>query len=394
MDSCNSGSLQSSSGGDEEYDSRNESISAFLNPAGHVSSISNPSHHHHLPPHHHHQTHLSSSSSSALFEPNLSNYLDAFSRSPPPVSNTPNSMLNFDMVWPRGLRSEPTCTEFPTGGLMSSSSQTQTQPVPGGRVGPFHGSSSMPMPLHPLPPPENGSRPSGSSDQTAPNPVRNSKKRSRASRRAPTTVLTTDTSNFRAMVQEFTGIPAPPFPASPFPRSRLDLFSTASTTMRSSHHLDPSPPSYLLRPFAQKFHPPSFASSASTTTSSSSSSIVDVINASAAAANTTSGGGAPILTASGSSNASNSDLGLTKQTQNLLNMQNPILTFQSLLQSTGPSPPGQPPRYPLANGPVFGTKSQESLPIPSNDSSQLRMGTTVMENFTIGGQSWNGAQRW
>ncbi|TKW35928.1 hypothetical protein SEVIR_2G407400v4 [Setaria viridis] len=36
------------------------------------------------------------------------------------------------------------------------------------------------------------------------------RKRPRASRRPPTTVLTTDTSNFRAMVQEFTGIPAPP----------------------------------------------------------------------------------------------------------------------------------------------------------------------------------------
>ncbi|RLN36352.1 VQ motif-containing protein 22-like [Panicum miliaceum] len=36
------------------------------------------------------------------------------------------------------------------------------------------------------------------------------RKRPRASRRPPTTVLTIDTSNFRAMVQEFTGIPAPP----------------------------------------------------------------------------------------------------------------------------------------------------------------------------------------
>ncbi|OEL36546.1 hypothetical protein BAE44_0002433 [Dichanthelium oligosanthes] len=36
------------------------------------------------------------------------------------------------------------------------------------------------------------------------------RKRPRASRRPPTTVFTTDTSNFRAMVQEFTGIPAPP----------------------------------------------------------------------------------------------------------------------------------------------------------------------------------------
>ncbi|ONM59829.1 VQ motif-containing protein [Zea mays] len=39
------------------------------------------------------------------------------------------------------------------------------------------------------------------------------RKRPRASRRPPTTVVTTDTSNFRAMVQEFTGIPAPPPPS-------------------------------------------------------------------------------------------------------------------------------------------------------------------------------------
>ncbi|KAG8079672.1 hypothetical protein GUJ93_ZPchr0007g5244 [Zizania palustris] len=46
-----------------------------------------------------------------------------------------------------------------------------------------------------------------------PSPVAERKpprKRPRASRRPPTTVLTTDASNFRAMVQEFTGFPAPP----------------------------------------------------------------------------------------------------------------------------------------------------------------------------------------
>ncbi|KAK1406756.1 hypothetical protein QVD17_38364 [Tagetes erecta] len=54
------------------------------------------------------------------------------------------------------------------------------------------------------------------------------KKRTRASRRAPTTVLTTDTSNFRQMVQEFTGIPNSPFAtsssSSPFTR-RSDFFA-------------------------------------------------------------------------------------------------------------------------------------------------------------------------
>ncbi|KAK3156119.1 hypothetical protein QOZ80_2AG0103110 [Eleusine coracana subsp. coracana] len=36
------------------------------------------------------------------------------------------------------------------------------------------------------------------------------RRRSRASRRAPVTLLNTDTTNFRAMVQQFTGIPAGP----------------------------------------------------------------------------------------------------------------------------------------------------------------------------------------
>lgn len=72
--------------------------------------------------------------------------------------------------------------------------------------------------------------------------VRNPRKRSRASRRTPTTVLTTDTANFRAMVQEFTGIPAPPFFAAP-------------SAMRSGPLGVPQAPNYLLRPFAQKLQP-------------------------------------------------------------------------------------------------------------------------------------------
>ncbi|PKA58057.1 hypothetical protein AXF42_Ash019283 [Apostasia shenzhenica] len=73
---------------------------------------------------------------------------------------------------------------------------------------------------------------------------RSSKKRSRASRRAPTTVLTTDTSNFRAMVQEFTGIPSPPFPSSS-PTSSSSLLSRPrfpqSDAAKSPFLLRPSP---------------------------------------------------------------------------------------------------------------------------------------------------------
>ncbi|KAJ8543409.1 hypothetical protein K7X08_005932 [Anisodus acutangulus] len=48
----------------------------------------------------------------------------------------------------------------------------------------------------------------GPTDGRVSKPIR---KRSRASRRTPTTVLNTDTANFRAMVQQFTGGPVAPF---------------------------------------------------------------------------------------------------------------------------------------------------------------------------------------
>ncbi|KAI4321400.1 hypothetical protein MLD38_034784 [Melastoma candidum] len=82
--------------------------------------------------------------------------------------------------------------------------------------------------------------------------VKNPRKRTRASRRAPTTILTTDTENFRAMVQEFTGFPAPPFSGS----RKLDLFGSGSI-----FRMNPRGPDLLghmnpLRPSAQKFQNP------------------------------------------------------------------------------------------------------------------------------------------
>ncbi|KAL1101248.1 hypothetical protein V6Z11_D05G286600 [Gossypium hirsutum] len=62
--------------------------------------------------------------------------------------------------------------------------------------------------------------------------VKNPKKRTRASRKAPTTVLTTDPTNFRAMVQEYTGIPTPPGSSS-FSR-KLDIFGSGSSASASS----------------------------------------------------------------------------------------------------------------------------------------------------------------
>ncbi|CAM0908857.1 unnamed protein product [Alopecurus aequalis] len=50
----------------------------------------------------------------------------------------------------------------------------------------------------------------GSPNRAAGKPASAGRKRARTSRRAPVTMLNTDAANFRAMVQQFTGIPAPP----------------------------------------------------------------------------------------------------------------------------------------------------------------------------------------
>uniref|UniRef100_A0A5B6YRJ8 VQ domain-containing protein n=1 Tax=Davidia involucrata TaxID=16924 RepID=A0A5B6YRJ8_DAVIN len=319
MDSGNSGSMQSSSTGDEEYDSRTESISPFLNPSGHYGSISNPQPPPAPPPLSHHQSHPSYT----LFDPPPHNNLGAFSQSPPnPDANT---LYNLDLVWSRGLRSDPNYTDL--GNLIGlSSSSSSSQSLLGSQLpsqGPFPGSSSVPIrSIH-----GNGGRDTHTPQTDA---GKNSKKRTRASRRAPTTVLTTDTSNFRQMVQEFTGIPAPPFSASPYSR-RLDLFGR-------SGHLETLGPLYPLRPSVQKVQ--------STTNNTITTSIAGTTNA--------------------AFNSGNyrlpSDLGLVpKQPQNMLSMQNP---FQS------PLPP--PFKFPLANAPppppaVFGSKSQGNSTIPSLD---------------------------
>lgn len=387
MDSGNSSSMQSSSGGDEEYDSRAESIPAFLNPSGHFGSVSsNPQ-----PPPFSHPPHT-------LFDPR-SSYVDAFSQSSANHPNA-NSLLNLDTVWSRGLRSEPNCTDFGNlTGLSSSSSSSSGQsmlgvqgPSQGQGQGQFPSSSSTRMlSVH-----ENGGRASPASlpsDQT--NVARNSKKRTRASRRAPTTVLTTDTSNFRAMVQEFTGIPAPPFSASPYSR-RLDLFG-AGSSMKPGH-LEPLGPLYPLRPSPHKvqhnpFVPsssstsPSFFNStighdsiASTTNNIPTTSTNNIITTSMAVATNTINSASTTYQLPSSSDH---PACFPKQPQNVLSMQNPnsILSFQSLLQSPHP---GHQLKYPLPDVPVFGTKSPAglTLPLPSFEELGLPHGQHVNANIT------------
>ncbi|KAL8110766.1 uncharacterized protein LOC141670758 [Apium graveolens] len=205
MDSGNSGSMQSS-GGEEDYDPRAAADSSF-----------NPIYNHFSPP------------PPTIYDPttNLSNFYN------PPLTNSFYTSQSQTLAFhPHTYKQNqtPKPQNEPTRVQLSQSQPSQTP---------------------------------NDQDQTTQGP-RNPKKRSRASRRAPTTVLTTDTSNFRAMVQEFTGIPAPPFmQSSSFPRSRLDLFSTPSS-IRSNISITQTPSSYhtlLLRPLPQKLQLPRSSSS-------------------------------------------------------------------------------------------------------------------------------------
>lgn len=379
MDSGNSGSMQSSStgggggggggggsgcGDEQEYDSRGggggESISAFFNPVSSFNinnmgaaplqlySFSNGSssfagaHHHH----HHHQ---------------VSNYFD---RPPPTLSQSsslecPNFMLNHnnndnnngtsnnnnsdnnnnqvDMVWPNKFASirpsvstdDANCTGGPLGYSISNNNNHQQQNPPSPLT------HSLPAPGPPPPP---VSSPLSSSAPTITGSGRNPKKRSRASRRAPTTVLTTDTSNFRQMVQEFTGIPAPPFTAFST-RGRFDLFSGLGGLSSSAV----PPPTYLLRPFPQKIpplHQPPFLATSSlpshntTTTIHNSSALVDgLMSAEVAAA--ASSAATSISTTIAAAQASTNNFHLCDPQEFLST--NPQLNFQSLLQPTSSS---------------------------------------------------------
>ena len=199
MDSANSGSMQSSSGGDEEYDSSSHphDHNYLLNPQ------TNPLNH---------LTHTNPSTFLYSNDPynNNNNILPTFSHSP--STSTLYNTTNIQDFWSSNPQNDQT-TQPPY-------TPSQHQQLP-------NQSLNLDQPLsNPSPQPDHHH----SSTHASKNP----KKRTRASRRAPTTVLTTDTSNFRQMVQEFTGIPAAPFSTatSAFSR-RLDLFSAARADQSS-----------------------------------------------------------------------------------------------------------------------------------------------------------------
>lgn len=188
MDSGHSSSIQSSSGGGEEdYDTPVDSIASFLSPPRGASSSL----------YHHRQYQDLDPLSSCL------NILSPPPPPPPPV--VPKLVIDPDLSGERCLSAPP---------LLDTSS-----PPP-----PFLSSAAVQPPAAAIP---------------AASP-RGSKKRSRASRRVPITVLTTDTSNFRAMVQEFTGGSSSSF----FPPLRADHFSSAN--------IADAPPRCLFQPFLQK----------------------------------------------------------------------------------------------------------------------------------------------
>ncbi|CAD6225155.1 unnamed protein product [Miscanthus lutarioriparius] len=194
MDSGNSRSLQSSSGGDDEFDSRGGGASTppALRTAPTVS-VSVPS--------------------AAAFSLHGSYFgLQELTSAPPPQQQAG--------AWSSG--------SFPGASGLSSSSPRIGQPdsVAGERqqaadttVAAAQGQGAA----------------MGGAPAPAAQPPRGSRKRTRASRRAPTTVLTTDTSNFRAMVQEFTGIRPRPSPRASGVGFPPFTTTTSSSTPSSSN---------------------------------------------------------------------------------------------------------------------------------------------------------------
>ncbi|RWW42429.1 hypothetical protein BHE74_00052024 [Ensete ventricosum] len=285
MDSGNSSSLQSSSGGDDDFDCRVDSLSAFFRSSPAAATA--------LPPSRSPPPLSSSYDGHHYFDDSSLNYLDSSAPLLPIGSSTA-------APWPRHLNpSSSNC-------ITTAAASLGARPVASSLLS----SSSVQPQLE---------QPIGAAAAAAAPPSRSSKKRSRASRRAPTTVLTTDTSNFRAMVQEFTGIPAHPFAVastSPFARSRFDLFYPA----------DPPPPHFLLRPLPKKLQsPPSFI--ANPTSSPPPPRPSSTTNTAAAGANTK----IPTDDAHYRSPSHDLDLG-GGQRQPLVSHQSPILNLQSLLQ--------------------------------------------------------------
>jgi len=260
MDSGNSGSLQSSSGGDDEFDSRGGGGGGGGVDSSPLSALLRPS----------------PSPSAAAFSLHGSYFgLQEFTSAPPPQQQQQQA----------GAWSGASGSFAGASGLSTSSSPRVAHTDAGAQGADTAVAAAQ-------------GQGAGVGAPAPAQPPRGSRKRTRASRRAPTTVLTTDTSNFRAMVQEFTGIPSPPFgagvgvglggPAASL-RTRFDHIFPPPSSLRSAAGGDAaaSLPPYLLRPFPYKLPTapstfPPFTSSSSTSSSTPSSSNIGAANANAA----------------------------------------------------------------------------------------------------------------
>ncbi|KAI4385240.1 hypothetical protein MLD38_003291 [Melastoma candidum] len=254
MDSCNStASMESSSCADEDDYTAHPSVVPSVAPpspgflpfimsggsGGGSSHLLFLHGHDHNPPLH----------PFPMFEP-LPSSFDQVVR-PGPTDRNNHNHLHQNQLFQLGVGGDELSAMLPPPALHVPSNlgncSCQSQ-VSNGLMG---GVPSLVAPLVSDPPKPKEERPGrGNSNGVMP-PRRKPKKRTRVSRRAPTTVLTTDTNNFRAMVQEFTGIPAPPFAAasSPFQQARLDLFGTNFASSAAPTGTSLPRPSYLLRPF-------------------------------------------------------------------------------------------------------------------------------------------------
>ncbi|XP_006353991.1 putative mediator of RNA polymerase II transcription subunit 26 [Solanum tuberosum] len=378
MDSGNSGSIQSSSGGDEEYDdSRGESISTFLNNSNnnsiaHFGSIA--SHNNNNPPFLSHQQQHQQNPNNTFFDTAASLF---------PQSSNPQFNTN-DLIWSsRALRSDHNFNNF-TSSAPSSTAAASGQLFHHHNQNPFSGSGSGSLQaMQQVQPSIEATNVVRASSSAQPDVAKNPKKRTRASRRAPTTVLTTDTTNFRQMVQEFTGIPTAPFTGSPYTR-RFDLFSTAGSGMRTGH-LDSLGPLYPLRPSAQKVQVSPFMSQLSSSPASSSSLLSSsMIDALMPGNNSNSIVGVGTTSGSTSTNfqLGSNHLGIQKQAQNLFNMQNQILSFN-------------------AGASIFNTKStgggsSNTINVPSLDelgiSHEQQVSANLISGFQGGNNSNNNSQ--
>ncbi|WVZ64771.1 hypothetical protein U9M48_014245 [Paspalum notatum var. saurae] len=318
MDSGNSGSLQSSSGGDDEFDSRGAGAAVDSSPLSALLRQPPPS---------------PSAAAFSLHGAYFGGLQDFTSSAPPPPQQQQQPGSSWSPASFAGASGLPSSSSsHPDAGAGAR----QQQPADAAAVA--------------------GAAPQAGQGAAASAPApRGSRKRTRASRRAPTTVLTTDTSNFRAMVQEFTGIPSPPFGAGAAGigvggpgaslRTRFDHIFPPTSSLRAAAGGADSLPPYLLRPFAHKlptasssaFPPFTTTTTSSSTSSTPSSSNIGVANANAAAGTAAAG---PSNSNPAAPIAAAADTFQQLTSSALLRLQDPAssyLSFQNLLNSQQPS---------------------------------------------------------